>query len=184
MKKELIYRYIPLATLFTAMGIIFPIFFHLVGLGSAFLPMFLPIIMGSLLLPPSIAVSIAVITPLVSFIFTGMPPLYPPMLPLVIAELVGMSLICSELYFKRKLMLFLTLLIAITFDRIIIIVYIYFIAPLFGFPEKFLTLMALVYSLPGIFLIFIAIPPSIHLLQKRYPQIFLREYNMLENNES
>ena len=46
MKKELIYRYIPLATLFTAMGIIFPIFFHLVGLGSAFLPMFLPIIMA------------------------------------------------------------------------------------------------------------------------------------------
>jgi hypothetical protein len=183
MNKEFIYRYIPQATLFTAMGIISPVFFHLVGLGSAFLPMFLPITMGSLLLPPSIAVSIAIITPLVSFVFTGMPPIYPPMLPLVIFELVGISFICSELYFKRKFLLFFTLLIAVTFDRIALFVYIYLIAPLLGFPEKFLTLMALVYSLPGIFLIFITIPPSIHLLHKRYPQIFLKEYKILEDNE-
>ena len=47
-------RFISRAAFFAALGLILPVFFHLFGLGSTFLPMFLPILAGSLLLSCSV----------------------------------------------------------------------------------------------------------------------------------
>lgn len=171
MQEKYIYRHIPIASLFAALGVVFPIFFHLVGLGSAFLPMFLPIIMGSLLLPRTSAISIAIITPLISFLFTGMPPIYPPILPLVLIELMVVSFICSELFFKRKLSVWLTLAIALIFDRGILFIFVLLLTPLFGLPEDIFSVGAVLHGIPGIVLILLTIPFVVGFLKGKYPEI-------------
>lgn len=176
MKPENISRHVPLAALFAALGLIFPVFFHLVGLGSTFLPMFLPILMGSLLLPLQLALSIAIVTPLLSFLFTGMPPLYPPILPVMTTELVLIGAIGSFLFFHKKASLWLTLVIAVLADRVLLFVFVYLLAPLFGLPEKAFSLAAVLHGIPGIILIFTVIPLTFRFLEEKYPQIFRQAF--------
>jgi hypothetical protein len=171
MENEAIYRHIPLAALFATLGVIFPVFFHFTGLGSAFLPMFIPVIMGSMLLPPSLAATIAVATPLVSFLFTGMPPLYPPILVLVVVELLAVSLLSSLLYYVKNYSVWVTLIIAMGTDRLILFGFVYVLAGQLGFPERFYSAGAVLYGLPGILLIFLIIPLTLNFLKQRYPQI-------------
>lgn len=171
MDETYIYRFIPLASLFATLGVIFPIFFHLVGLGSAFLPMFIPVIMGATLLPPSIAVAVAIITPLVSFFLTGMPPIYPPMLIIIILELIVISLICSVFYGKKKLPIIWILLIAMIIDRLLLFGMIQLITKQLGFSEQLFSFGVIFYDIPGILLILIIIPLSLKFLRSKYPQI-------------
>jgi hypothetical protein len=173
--SENIYRYVPLSALFAVLGIVFPVFFHFIGLGSTFLPMFIPIVMASTMLPAKFAVSVAIITPLISFLFTGMPPLYPPILPLVIFELILISLITSQLYFKYRKPVLLTLLIALSADRLILFLFVFFFAGHLGFPENFYSFAAVLYGLPGIILILIVVPMTLKFIQNKYPQLLSSE---------
>jgi hypothetical protein len=179
MNTQLVYRYIPLAALFSALGVIFPIFFHLVGLGSTFLPMFLPLIAGSTLIPPVLAVIIAIITPLISFLFTGMPPLYPPILPVMLVELIIICAITSWLYFRQHLSIWLTLVISMAADRLVLFLFILWLAPLLGFPEKIYSIGAVLHGIPGIVLIFVVIPIMLRFLKEKYPYII--QNNSVEN---
>lgn len=174
MQDELVYRYIPLATLFAALGIVFPFFFHLVGLGKTFMPMFLPIVMGSALLPPSLAVSIAFLTPTISFLFTGMPPIYPPILPVVIVELILVSLVISFLYFKKNVSIWVVLIIALGIDRIVLFLFVFLIAPFFKLPREIFSVAAVIYSFPGIILIFLVVPMTLRFLKQKYPALINR----------
>ena len=176
MEKEYIYRFIPLAALFSTLGLIFPVLFHLLGLGSAFLPMFIPILMGAVLVPPAVAFSMAVITPLMSFLFTGMPPIYPPILIIVLAELITVSWLSSLLFYRKKISIWLTLFIALTADRLLLFLFIRLAARQLGFPEQFYSLAAVAYGLPGIILIFLIIPLSLKYLKSKYPQLIHPEY--------
>ncbi|OPX32938.1 hypothetical protein B1H10_06770 [candidate division KSB1 bacterium 4484_188] len=176
MESENISRYVPLAALFAALGLIFPVFFHLVGLGSTFLPMFLPILMGSLLLPLKLALSISIVTPLLSFLFTGMPPLYPPILPVMVTELALIGAIGSFLFFHKKAPLWLTLVTAVLADRIVLFVFVFWLAPLFGLPEKAFSIAAVLHGIPGIVLIFTVIPMTFRFLKDKYPQVFRQTF--------
>ncbi len=173
-EKTEIYRSIPLAALFAALGVVFPMFFHLLGLGSAFLPMFLPILMAGFLLPFQLSATIALLTPLVSFLFTGMPPLYPPVLPLMIAELLLMLLIIRLLRRQGGLAVWFILLAALITDRIFLFLFIYWLAPFFGFPEKLFSLAAVVHGLPGILMTMIVVPPGLRLIAEKYPEVLVR----------
>lgn len=170
----MIYRYIPIAALFSALGVIFPIFFHLFGLGSTFLPMFLPIIAGSSLLPPVLALSISIITPLVSFLFTGMPPLYPPILPIMLIELMIVSVLTSYFYFQRKYSIWFTLVISFGVDRLILFLFVYLLAPMLGFPQKIFSFGAVIHGIPGIIMIFLVVPFMLRFLDEKYPYITQR----------
>jgi len=175
MQEELVYRHIPLASLFAALGVIFPIFFHLIGLGSTFLPMFLPIIMGSLLLPLAFAISIAIIVPIVSFVFTGMPPIFPPILPVIVVELVIVAFIASFMFYKMRKSIWITLLTALALDRLALFLFVFLLAPLFNLPKKIFSFAAVVHGAPGIILILITIPLAINFLRNRYPELLLRK---------
>ncbi|MBN2365030.1 MAG: hypothetical protein EH225_02845 [Calditrichaeota bacterium] len=175
MEKNTIYRHIPLAALFSTLGVVFPLFFHFVGLGSAFLPMFLPVIMGSLLVPPSMALTIAIVTPLVSFLFTGMPPLYPPILLLVLLELIAVSLISSYLHYIRRMTVWMVLITALLIDRLILFLFVLLLARHFGFPERFYSIGAVIYGLPGIIMILLVIPPALRFLKDKYPQVVQKD---------
>jgi niacin transporter len=162
-------RQIPLAALFASLGVIFPQFFHLLGLGATFLPMFLPVMMGSLLLTWKFALSLAVISPLASFLLTGMPPIAPPILPLMIGELIVSSLLLSAIHVHWKKSIWIALPVAIAADRLLLFLVAGIIAPLFGWPRPFLSLALVISGLPGVVLQIIILPLAIKLIRKYLP---------------
>jgi hypothetical protein len=170
-QSENIYRYVPLSALFAVLGILFPLLFHFIGLGSTFLPMFIPIVMASTLLPVKFAVSIAILTPFTSFLFTGMPPLYPPILLVIILELILVSFITSQLYFSLRKPIIVTLLIALGADRLMLFLFVTYFAKYFGFPANFYSIAAVLYGFPGIILILVLIPLTLKFIKNKYPQI-------------
>jgi hypothetical protein len=165
---------VPLAALFATLGILFPLLFHFTGLGSMFLPMFLPVTMAAALLPPPVAILVAILVPLFSFLFTGMPPLYPPLLILVMTELLIISAITSYLFFRKKWSIWLTLLISMSIDRIALYLFVIFFAKMLGFPERFYSAAAVLYGIPGVILIFLTVPAAINFLGRRYPHLLKR----------
>lgn len=171
MQAESVYRNVPLAALFATLGILFPLLFHFTGLGSMFLPMFLPVTMGATLLPPTVAVSVAIIVPLLSFLFTGMPPPYPPILLLVMVELVVISGITSLLYYRKKWSIWMVLLVSLSIDRIVLYLFVLFFAKMLGFPERYYSIGALFFGIPGIILILVVVPATLNFLGRRYPHI-------------
>lgn len=170
---------IPVAALFAALGVVFPQFFHLLGLGPAFLPMFLPVMMGSLLLTWRFALAIAVICPLTSFAMTGMPPLAPPILPVMMIELIVISLILSLLYVHWRQPLWLTLPLAILTDRMLLFFLISMIAPLFGWTHPFFSIALVLGGIPGIILQLIALPLTLKLIRKRLPYSAVQNLNSM-----
>lgn len=87
-KNALLNAHIMVLTgLFIAAGILLPIFFHGLGMGGAvFLPMHIPVLLGGLFLGWRPGLVIGLLTPALSCLLTGMPPLLPA-LPLMTAEL-------------------------------------------------------------------------------------------------
>lgn len=68
-------RELALGGLLGALGLVLPLAFHMVPQGGPmFLPMHLPILVLGLLVRPTIAGTVGVIVPLLSFLLTGMPP--------------------------------------------------------------------------------------------------------------
>lgn len=69
-------RQLVLAALFLALGLVLPSAFHMVGAGSVFLPMHIPVLLCGLVCGWKYGAAVGFITPLLSS-FTGMPPLFP-----------------------------------------------------------------------------------------------------------
>lgn len=80
--------------LFGALALALPIAFHLLGagLGPVLLPMYLPLLALGLLAPWRVALPVACLTPFVSALLTGMPPLAPPIAVLMAVELAALVL--------------------------------------------------------------------------------------------
>ena len=168
--KESELRQIPLTALFAAVAVVLPQFFHLLGLGATFLPMFLPIMLGSLLLTWKFALVLAILPPLVSFLLTGMPPLVPPILPMMLIELIGIALILSIIHVHLKKPYWLALGLAILTDRLILFVVVSIVAPLLGFKSPIFTIALVASGIPGIILQIITIPLALKLIDKKFPQ--------------
>ena len=65
-------------------------------MGAVFLPMHIPVLMAGLLLGPAVGGAVGVMTPLVSCLLTGMPPLFPT-LPVMVVELAAYGTVCGWL---------------------------------------------------------------------------------------
>lgn len=75
--------------LFGALAIVMPFLFHLVGLGSIFLPMFIPIVISGFFIQLRYAIILCIMIPILSFTISGMPPLLvPPIGIIMIFELL------------------------------------------------------------------------------------------------
>ena len=66
-----------LCVLFIAAGLVLPMGFHRLGLGTAFLPMHIPVFIGALVCGPWFGVIGALCTVSLSCVLTGMPPVFP-----------------------------------------------------------------------------------------------------------
>jgi len=167
-------RQIPLTALFAALGIILPQFFHLIGLGSIFLPLFLPVTLGSMLLRWRFAVALGIICPLLSWIITGMPPLVPPILPVLITELAVLSLTVSLIHVHLKKSFWIALVAGIIFDRLVLFIIIYLITPFFGLEHPVFKLAFITAGIPGIILQLTTIPLGMMLIRKQFPHLIQR----------
>ena len=67
-----------------ALGLILPVFFHMIGAGPAFLPMHLPVLLCGLLLGWQYGAVCGLVVPLLSSLLTGMPPFFPTALAMML----------------------------------------------------------------------------------------------------
>ena len=107
-----------LTSLFIACGLLLPLAFHTFGMGGrTFLPMHLPVFMGGLLLGWLPGLIIGALTPLLSCLLTGMPPLIPS-LPMMIVELALFGLVAGFLYYDKRQNIYLALISAMVAGRL------------------------------------------------------------------
>ena len=163
-------RQIPFAALLTAAGILLPQFFHLLGLGAAFLPMFLPVMLGAMFLSWPFALLTAILSPGISWLLTGMPPIVPPILPILALELILAAVIISILRQQTSFSALITLLIAIIIDRVFLLTVVYLVSPLFSIDHPLFSIALVAGGLPGIILQIFVIPASVRLIEQKYPQ--------------
>lgn len=92
-------RHMIIAAVMIALGIVLPMTFHsFPDGGKVFLPMHIPVMVGAFFLPWTWAIAVGALTPILSFLLTGMPPLAPmPMVIIMVFELMTYALIISLL---------------------------------------------------------------------------------------
>ena len=110
MKKEYQLRHLILSGVFIAIGILLPLIVHSLGsnaAGQMLLPMHIGVMVAAFFLPPIYAVAVGALTPVLSALITGMPPMAPlPIAAIMAFELAAYALVISLLrkmvYRKRK----------------------------------------------------------------------------------
>ncbi|MBM7562784.1 ECF transporter S component [Fusibacter tunisiensis] len=158
-----------LSGVFIAIGVVLPIAFHAIGgAGAIFLPMHIPVLVAGFFLNIPYAAAVGILTPLLSSLFTGMPPVF-PMLPIMMVELPVYAIVISLLTQKTKLNLFIKLLVAMAGGRIaaggcVYVLATFFSAKLPG-PDVFIK-GSVVTGLPGIGIQLLLIPAVIVALDK------------------
>ena len=162
-----------LSAMFVALAVLFPMLFHTVGLGATFLPMFWPVAAAAFFLSAPLAVAVGILAPLLSFLTTGMPPISPPILHVIIVELLAMIGTIELLYHKTKLGLTWILLLGLIFSRIVLFFVVMVLAPLLGLPEKLFSAGMVIQGLPGVLAILIVVPITVSRI-KREPIVEFR----------
>ncbi|MCL2026353.1 MAG: hypothetical protein FWG92_06070 [Leptospirales bacterium] len=172
-----------LCAVFSALGITIPIIFHMLGLGSVFLPMFIPLAIGAFFLDVKNALIIALVTPLASALLTGMPPLNPPIAFIVAAELAVFCTIISFLNAKTKLPVLAVLLIAIIAERTVQILLFLNIMPLFGVSAAAWSAYEILKVMPGIILMSVIVPIMVPVARKIIEKRSLRLFEHRNDDE-
>ncbi len=161
--KKLVYT-----AVFLALGILFPMLFHLLGLpGQVLLPMHIPIFLGALTLGPISGFIVGILTPILSSLLTGMPPMI-PMVPIMVFELAAYGFFAGFLYEKYPKNVFIPLIAAMIIGRIVAGIAAWSVFNIFNMDEiNILTYISssFVKGLPGIIMSLVLVP----LLYKRMP---------------
>lgn len=161
--KKLVYT-----AVFLALGILFPMLFHLLGLpGQVLLPMHVPIFLGALTLGPISGFIVGILTPILSSLLTGMPPMI-PMVPIMVFELAAYGFFAGFLYEKYPKNVFIPLIAAMIIGRIVAGIATWSVFNIFNMDEiNILTYISssFVKGLPGIIMSLVLVP----LLYKRMP---------------
>lgn len=157
-----------IAGLLLSIGIIVPSIFHLTGLpGRMLLPMHIPVLIGGFLLPPWLALSLGMLTPLLNSFITGMPILFPSGI-IMIFELGVYGLIGSLTYRKLKLPSIISLILSMISGRIIAGLVVFILATFFAVELSPIVFIigTITTGLPGIVIQIILIPTIIHSIMK------------------
>ncbi|MCE5324192.1 ECF transporter S component [bacterium] len=158
-------RDLSIGGLFGALGVAVPVLFHMVGMGTLFLPMHLPILICGLYVSVPVAFAVGVVTPLISSALTGMPPLVPTgvLMMLELGVLAG----SASLFGRRlKLPVILSVILAMTAARLVGGLERVVIAPLMGLQQGFVAYLAfsVIESWPGIALQIVVAPIVVRII--------------------
>lgn len=157
-------REIVLGGLLLASGILLPMVFHMFGTtGPVALPMHIPVLIGGFLLSPILALTLGIITPIISGLLTGMPVMF-PMSIIMACELGTYGLVASLATRKLKLTPILALIISMIFGRISAALSVAVLVQLFGIKMKPIVYIkgAIITGIPGIIIQLIIIPSLIY----------------------
>ncbi len=147
-----------LAGLLLSAALVLPVFFHLLGLGSAFMPMFYPLALAGFLVAPPLAMVAGVAAPLLSALLTGMPPFYPPIAFIMMAEGLLFTALPRPLQKLFRLPDWLALLVVLLLDRVLLLVLVQAMAGFMELPPRLLGWAAVVRGLPGLALMLAVLP--------------------------
>ena len=156
------------ASMLLAIGVIIPSIFHLTGLpGQMLLPMHIPVLIGGFLLPPSLAILLGMLTPLLNSVITGMPVLFPIAI-IMVFELGAYALVASLLYRVLKVPSLLALIISMVVGRIIAGVTIFVLSAFFTLPLDPVLFVrgAVIAGFPGIIIQIILVPSLVYAIVK------------------
>lgn len=155
-----------LTALFLAMGLLFPMLFHGIGLSGLFLPMFWPAAAAAFFLTPPQLVVLSIATPLVSGLLTGMPPLAPPIAQVMATELMALTLTVALLHRHTLFGNFWIMVLGFAASRAVLALAWVVVAPLLGLPAALSSLAVVLSGLPGIAAMLILIPPLVARLKR------------------
>lgn len=163
-----------LAGMLLAAALVLPVFFHVLGLGSAFMPMFYPLALAGFLVAPALAMIVGVSAPLLSALLTGMPPFYPPIAFIMMAE--GLLFAALPRPLKRVFRLgdWAALLAVLVLDRILLLALVQLMAAFMDLPPRLLGFAAVVRGLPGLALMLAVLPWIIPPLRARRERVLKR----------
>lgn len=160
-------RSLIIGAMLLALAQVIPTIFHALNLGSSFLPMFYPILAAGFLTEFPVALAVGFLSPLLSSFITGMPPLFPPIAFIMMAEglfLGGLPVLLNQ---RKKIKIWPTLLLTLLADRAVLLVAVLITAKWLSLPEKVLGLASVLHGLPGIIILLIIFPPLVKKLQKK-----------------
>jgi hypothetical protein len=160
-----------LAGLFLAAALVLPVFFHALGLGSAFMPIFYPLVLAGFLVAPPLAMITGVAAPLVSALLTGMPPFYPPIAFIMMAEGLLFTGLPQGLQKLLRTPVWLTLLIILLLDRLLLYFLMLGMSSLLRLPGWFLGWVSILHGLPGLALMLAILPWLISKLREKKERI-------------
>lgn len=152
---------------FIAFGIVLPMMFHAFGLGSTFLPMHIPVLLSGFFLEPVVALVVGAVTPFLSSVFTGMPPIF-PMMPIMVFELAAYGFVVS-IVSKKVRNPFIPLITSMITGRIVAGAVVWVLGSLFAanLPGPGLFIVgAITKGVPGILIQLFFIPATVILIEK------------------
>jgi hypothetical protein len=163
-----------LAGLLLASALVLPVFFHALGLGSAFMPMFYPLALAGFLVASPLAMITGVAAPLVSALFTGMPPFYPPIAFIMMAEGLLFTGLPRGLNKLLQLPVWLTLLIILLLDRVLLFLMVRIMAAIMNLPQAMLGWATVLHGIPGLVMMLAVLPWLIPRLREKKDHIARR----------
>jgi Protein of unknown function (DUF1393). len=89
------------AALCIAVGLVLPVFFHMIGAGPAFLPMHIPVLLCGFIFGWQYGAVCGLIVPLLSSVLTGMPPVFPTATAMML-ELCAYGALTGILYQRLR----------------------------------------------------------------------------------
>jgi hypothetical protein len=161
-----------ISSVMAAFGVVLPIAFHSVGMGSEFLPMLLPLLLNGFLSTTLWAALTGALVPPASALLTGMPPLYPPIALVMSVEGALMAATASIFYRMFARRVWPALIAAVLADRIASFAMMWFLAGRFGVPAAAVSVASLVQGLPGVALQLAIVPVAVRALRARKGILF------------
>ena len=152
-------KQVSLNALFISLGIIIPFFFHQFGLaGRIFSPMHYPVFFAGIMLGPVSGAVVGLLSPILSFFLTSMPPPYA--VPLMAIELPVYGFSIGLLYRYLKFPLLLSLILSMVAGRCAFALGLFVIGAFIKLPLNFMSFLeaSFITGLPGIVLQLILIP--------------------------
>ena len=147
--------------IFGAAALLLPVIFHLVQLGRAFMPMYIPLVTLAFFVRPLPAAVTAFITPFISGAMTGMPPFFPPVAVFMGIELGTISALISWTTIRWRLNTYIVLIPALIFGRVLYVFMTYVSALFLDLPAAFLATVSLMAGWPGLILMIVVVPPVV-----------------------
>jgi hypothetical protein len=161
-------RELAYAGLFGAAALLLPVLFHLIQLGSLFLPMYLPLMTLAFLVRPLPASLTAIITPLLSGAATGMPPFYPPIAILMALELGIMTALLAGVRSRwPRANEWLLLAGVLAVGRAIHVGLVYGLARLLSLPAGLAAGASFLTGWPGMLLMLAVVPPVVRIVRSQ-----------------